>query len=173
MKTYRGLVFLFGLLFVFFVISCKKDEVKNTANYKQILYPSVSAPPVFPSGDNTVSSNGGNVNEFANGSQDSNFPDLSNSECLIGNWIVPSSACYQGYHLQLTFFPGGSGNAKHMDEYLCTVNANKNFTWCLKGSGVLQISFDDGTSSKTLFYCPADELHIMWNNSNLKTLVRG
>jgi len=174
MKTYRGSVILFSLLFVFLVFSCKKDEIKNTGNYKQILYPSVTTIPAFPAGDNnTVFANCGNDNEFANGNQGTNFPDLSNSECLIGNWIVPSPACYQGYHLQLTFFANGTGNAKHMDEYLCCVNANKNFTWCLKGTGQLQISFDDGTTSITLFYCPSDELRIKWNNTNLKVLVRG
>jgi hypothetical protein len=175
MKTYRGSVLLFSLLLIVIVISCKKDNINNpgNSNYKQVLYPSVTTTPVFPSGDNNVYTNGGNDNEFANGNQDTNFPDLSNAECLIGNWIVPSPACYQGYHLQLTFFANGTGNAKHMDEYLCCVNANKDFTWCLKGSGELQIAFNDGTTSKTLFYCPSDELRIKWNNTNLKVLVRG
>ena len=175
MKTYKGISLFFSLLLLIVVSSCKKDDVKSSYNYKNTIYPSKTETPVFASGDKDYVNPGENNIVYPNGNDGSGteYPDLSNSECLVGNWIIPVNTCWQGFHLQLAFAGNGNGNAKHLDEYLCCVNMNLDFTWCLANDGILHIVFSDGSVSNLLFSCPAEELRIMWMNTNLKILVRG
>jgi hypothetical protein len=146
---------------VFFVAitvlwSCsKKDDNKYTSDgAKENVFP--------PSTPNNNFANGGSNNVFTGG------------DCAIGTWTTPKSewsSCFQNYHLKLTFNAGGTGEAWHLDEYLCFNDMHKMFTWKHKNDSLF-IKFDDDDESKSKFVCPANQMIIYWNFGNFKLLTR-
>jgi len=188
MKTNRIVSIFFSLLLLLFVFSCKKENEKldNSSNNKK-TYPNTITSPTFSSENDNYFSTGSNSNNFyagnnnnafAHGGNGQNFSGTINDDysCLLGTWIVPPDPTLPcpdyGFHLRLFFCEGGTGHATHIDEFLCTPNMEKDFTWSLS-EGYLHITFDDGDISNTAFSCPSNNLCIMWMTSNPKYLVRG
>lgn len=153
-KAFNLLSILFFLLAI--TLSCSKNEDNNATA-------SASKQKKFTSGQTN--------NNFANGASNYVF---TGTDCIVGTWIVPKSSwssCTQGYHLKLVFNDGGTGDAYHLDEYLCVTDAHKSFTWTHIGD-VLKINYDDQTVSTSTFACPATQMLIYWNGNNPKFLIK-
>ncbi len=179
------------LIFIFFVaFSCTKDEAITSKSKEKGSTPSNE----FPKGNSGTTflsgSNGGNFitgnsgTSFVNGTSGSHFAGNGSANnttsddatCLCGNWILASTTCNTGYHLLLSFFANGTGDALHLDEFLCVQDMHRHFTWTLSNS-VLKIHYIDVNTgatddSETTFSCPSSILHIKWNGGNDKFLTK-
>lgn len=190
----KSLVYICGVfsifIFMLFIISCAKEETVIPSKSKlkgggAPIFAKANNGPSFPIGqdDNSNFPNGGgNGNNFATGGTGGNFAGhgnlngASDASCLVGSWIIASSICNQGYHLKLVFLANGTGEAFHLDEFLCIQDMHKTLTWKVE-NGKLRIKFTDATtgavtSSVTNFSCPCTTLHIKWLTSNDKYLTR-
>lgn len=186
----KKLVFLLSLFSVaslIIVYSCSKEEVlptktnnnKGTNPYN--TFSSGNSGSNFSSGNNGFNFSSGNSgNNFSTGNNGFNFSTGNTSpddaSCLVGVWIIQSNSCSQGYHLKLIFNSDGTGDAIHLDEYLCTVNMRKTMLWKLEG-GILKIKYTDIYTgeedfSETTFSCPSNSLTVQWNYGNIKTLTK-
>lgn len=163
MKTKVLTIWSIFFLILFIVWSCSKTEDNNSTASKNL---------VFPTGQpNNNFASGGLNNVFA-GNEGGNFNP--NEDCAVGTWYVPKSSwssCNQDYHLKLTFNSGGTGEAWHLDEYLCFDDMHKLFTWRHENDSMF-IEYDDQTMSASPFACPATQMQIFWNGNNSKILIR-
>ncbi|OIP05477.1 MAG: hypothetical protein AUJ97_00805 [Bacteroidetes bacterium CG2_30_32_10] len=130
--------------------------------------------------DNNATTNPTKIKTFTSGQANNNFANgasnhvFTGNDCIVGTWIVPKSSwssCSQGYHLKLVFNDGGTGDAYHLDEYLCVTDQHKMFTWT-HTSDSLFIVYDDETTSASPFVCSASQMLIYWNGNNPKNLIK-
>jgi len=177
-------LFSISLLFLFY--SCTKEDVQpRKVNEKggtpYNTFSSGNAGTTFSSGGNNSNfSTGNSGNNFSSGNPGFNFSGgasgSDDASCLIGTWIIQSDDCPQGYHLKLVFNSDGTGDAFHLDEYLCNVNIQKSMLWQLE-NGVLKIKYTDILTgeddySETSFSCPSNSLIVKWNFGNIKVLTK-
>ena len=186
---YLNKVFLFFFL-TLIVFSCAKEEpIKTKTNDKGSTpaneFPKGNSGTTFVSG--TTGGNflsGGSGATFVNGTSGGHHfagngsvnTTSDDATCLCGNWIIASTTCNTGYHLLLTFYANGTGDALHLDEFLCVQDMHRHFTWTLSNS-VLKIHYIDVNTgatddSETNFACPSSTLHIKWNGGNDKFLTK-
>jgi hypothetical protein len=182
-KTLWFIVFM-GLFFVF---SCGKDDNlqdnKNKAsnpNYPQgensSNFTDGNSKPGFASGQNgtTNFSSGGSHPNFGGNNNSGNETDET---CILGGWITnkdnPTACPTYNFHLKLQFNANHSGEAWHLDEFLCTFNYHKYFNWSY-ANGNLTVTWDDSQLSSTYgFNCSSNSLKVDWLTvGNKKVLHR-
>jgi len=158
-------LFILSLLALSFiiVISCSKKDDSSNGNVSENM--------LFPTGqpNNNFATGGSNHIFTGNGGT-----PVTGGDCAVGTWYQPKSewsTCPQDYHLKLTFNNGGTGEAWHLDEYLCFNDMHKYFTWKQERDSLF-IEYDDETESATPFVCPATVMNIFWNGNNPKLLIR-
>lgn len=178
-KTLWFIVFM-GLFFVF---SCGKDDnLQNNKNKaSKPNYPQGENPSNFARGNGTsnfaTGQNGSTT--FSTGGSHPNFggnnTNGNNESCITGNWITnkdnPNACPDYNYHLKLCFNSNHTGEAWHLDEFLCTFNYHKYFNWSYANKN-LTVTWDDSQLSSTYeFNCSSNSLKVDWLTAGNKKVL--